>query len=273
MDEKIRESLTEILSGVSGQVANIATEITKSPEQFNSTIWAAITSISNNAVLPIAYMVLGFLFLMDFYNITIKMNSQNQFLPMEPIMAMVKVAVTKYVVENTMKIMLAVFGLASEIVTKAAATLPGGGELNAGQVNQLMETLKDASLLEKILMRIELLPMGLIIQLLGTVAWLISISRMIEIYMYCAVAPIPLATFASPELSSMGKNFLKSFAGVSLQGLFIIIVVAIYQVLIQSAATSTDIPAALGTVLGYSLLLVMALLQTGKWAKSIMNAA
>jgi len=46
-------------------------------------------------------------------------------------------------------------------------------------------------------------------------------GRMFSLWMYAAIAPIPLSTFAGEPTSSVGKNFIRSYAGVCLQGMVI----------------------------------------------------
>ena len=57
--------------------------------------------------------------------------------------------------------------------------------------------------------------------------------RFIEIYMYVAISPIPIATFPSEDLSQIGKNFLKSFAAVCLQGTLIYLILTFFPVILS----------------------------------------
>jgi hypothetical protein len=65
-------------------------------------------------------------------------------------------------------------------------------------------------------------------------------SRIFKIFMYTAVAPIPLASFAGEGTSQVGRSFLKSYAGVCLQGVVIILACIIYSVLMENPTIDTS---------------------------------
>jgi hypothetical protein len=55
-------------------------------------------------------------------------------------------------------------------------------------------------------------------------------GRFFRLYMYTAIAPIPLSTFAGDATSSVGKAFLKSYAAVCLEGAIILLACVIFSV-------------------------------------------
>ena len=59
-------------------------------------------------------------------------------------------------------------------------------------------------------------------------------GRMFKLFLYAAIAPIPLATFAGEPSSSVGKNFLRSYAGVCLEGLVIALSCVIFSAMASS---------------------------------------
>ena len=67
-------------------------------------------------------------------------------------------------------------------------------------------------------------------------------SRMFKLYMYTALAPIPLSTFAGEPSSSVGKNFLRSYAGVCLEGAVIALACIIFSAL-STGAPAVDLNA------------------------------
>ena len=102
--------------------------------------------------------------------------------------------------------------------------------------------------------------------------FIIIYGRMIEIYLYCSLGPIPLATMANREWGQMGHNYLRSLFALGFQGFLIMICVGIYAVLVQAISTSTDIHGAIWGCAGYTLLLCFSLFKTGSLARSIFNA-
>lgn len=71
-------------------------------------------------------------------------------------------------------------------------------------------------------------------------------GRMFSLWMYAAIAPIPLSTFAGEPTSSVGKNFIRSYAGVCLQGVVIALSCIIFSA-ISSSPPAVDTGASVVT--------------------------
>lgn len=97
----------------------------------------------------------------------------------------------------------------------------------------------------------------------------ICIARFIEIYVYIAISPIPIATFPSDDLNQIAKGFLKSFAAVCLQGAFIYLILSFFPILVSSNILGDT--SAWGLLL-YSLILALGVFSSSRWAKSVCNA-
>ena len=81
-----------------------------------------------------------------------------------------------------------------------------------------------------------------------------------------------MATLSNRELGAMGQNYLRSLCAVGMQGLLIMVCVAIYAVLVQGIAVSGDPINAIWACMGYTFLLVFTLFKTGSLANSIFGA-
>lgn len=110
------------------------------------------------------------------------------------------------------------------------------------------------------------------------VALLLVIIRLIQVYLYIAIAPIPLATFPSQEYSQIGKSFLKSFVAVSLQGTLIYLVVRFLPALVATAL-ETDVflqggsfMADMGIALVLSTAILITIVGTQQLSRRICNA-
>ena len=123
----------------------------------------------------------------------------------------------------------------------------------------------------------------IILLIVGALVTVIIIHRFIEIYMYVSLSAVPMATFVNSEMSSIGKNYLKTIAAYSFQGLLIIVVLNIFGTLVESQITA-NIAAAVGDgsdagglggsmflLAGFSALLAFAIIKTGSVAKAIWN--
>ena len=101
---------------------------------------------------------------------------------------------------------------------------------------------------------------------------MIFIQRLIEIYLYVSVAPIPAATVTNREWGTIGTNYLKGLVALAFQGFFIMVCVAIYAVLVAGVAVAGNLHSALWSVAAYTVILCFSLFKTGSLSKSIFNA-
>ena len=96
-------------------------------------------------------------------------------------------------------------------------------------------------------------------------------GRMIEIYLYTSVAPVPFATMTNREWGSIGTNYARGLVALGFQGFFIIICVGIYAVLVNSMTVAANVHSALFSIAAYTIVLCFALFKTGSLAKQVLN--
>ncbi|MBR5948771.1 MAG: hypothetical protein IKZ82_09045, partial [Clostridia bacterium] len=101
---------------------------------------------------------------------------------------------------------------------------------------------------------------ALLITVLSCVLLLTVYSRFFKLYMYTAIAPIPMSSFAGEGTAQVGRQFLKSYAGVCLQGAIIILACIIYSVFAESVPTVDDSASAISAVWSYLLELIINML-------------
>ena len=71
---------------------------------------------------------------------------------------------------------------------------------------------------------------GLFVWVLSFVMILSVYGRFFKMYMYTAIAPVPLSTFAGEPTQNIGKSFLKSYASVCMEGAIIVLACIIFSV-------------------------------------------
>jgi hypothetical protein len=116
----------------------------------------------------------------------------------------------------------------------------------------------------------------LVIWVAGLIIIVMAYARSFELLIYISVAPLPCA-FVPLEQSRIAKKFFLSFAGVVLQGLFIILSIKLYQAICVSAIipavnSSTELSDISFNMLLGSIVLVMAVIKSGSMAKSLLDA-
>ena len=157
----------------------------------------------------------------------------------------------------------------------------GGPEIMAN-VEAGLEAMGIGALLS---MFLTLFLIQIILLIVGALVTVIIMHRFIEIFMYVSLSALPMSTFVNSEMSSIGKNYVKTIAAYSFQGLLIIVVLNIFGVLVESQITS-NIAAAVGDgsdagglggsmflLAGFCVLLAFAIIKTGAVAKSIFGVS
>jgi hypothetical protein len=103
-------------------------------------------------------------------------------------------------------------------------------------------------------------------------------SRIIEIFMYLGISPIPMATMMdSGEWSTIGKNWIKQLLALSFQGFFIVVALGIFKtlftnIILQINKGTDGIVMSMALLLGYTCALVFTILRSGAISKSAFAA-
>lgn len=112
-----------------------------------------------------------------------------------------------------------------------------------------------------------------VLWVVGILINIIIAGRMFEIYVYSSISSIPFATMGNKEWGQIGINYIKGLFALGLQGLFLMICLGIYNVLIKTVVlSSADFIAALSSIVGFALLLGVMMFKSGSISKSVMNA-
>lgn len=269
----IMSMIKDILGGV-GELGVGDSLLLKTPETYNTALYDGVMTIMDNAIMPIAYILLGLLFMLEIYNITIRTEGMNNFGFEIVFRAMFKIVLIKLVIDSTPLIMGAIYGISTEIISNIGGIFTGSMSSISYDSVALEEYIDGLKILQQTLVAAQVLIIWLVYKFSIVVVQVIMIGRMFEIYIHLAIAPLPLATLPNVELSGVAKNFLKSFAAVSIQGAIIFIVLGMYHTLIGNMVSNsgTELTSLLLEAMLYSLVLVASLFMTGRWSKSITNA-
>ena len=176
-------------------------------------------------------------------------------------------------VTHTFDITMGIFDVAQHIVHQSAGIITGTTSVDfaaaLGNVSAQLDAMEVGELLGLV---VETMILRITAPVISLCVMLVLIGRMIEIYIFCSVGAIPLATMTNREWGQMGQNYLRGLVALGLQGFFIMICVAIYAVLIGEIGTGASIHAAIWQCLGYTVLLCFSLFKTSAVSKSILNA-
>lgn len=164
--------------------------------------------------------------------------------------------------------------MGSHVVTQAAASISGSTSLDvqATLTSMFNSQIDSMGIGELIGLGMETMIISLCMKIMSVLITVILYGRMIEIYLYVSVAPIPAATVTNREWGTVGTNYLKGLIALAFQGFFIMVCVAIYAVLVASVAVASNLHSALWSVAAYTVILCFSLFKTGSLSKSIFNA-
>jgi len=181
--------------------------------------------------------------------------------------------VAVYLVTHTFDITMAIFDLGQYVVNQSAGVITSTASIDISSSLQAMsETMESMGIGELVQLVLETTIVSICMKILAVIITVIVYGRMIEIYLYSSVAPIPFATMTNREWGSIGNNYLKGLIALGMQGFFIMVCMAIYAVLVQGIIVSEDIHASIWMIAAYTILLGYSLFKTGSLSKSIFHA-
>lgn len=184
-----------------------------------------------------------------------------------------KAWVAVFLVTHTFDITMAVFDVAQHVVSGASGVISGSTSIDAAAALSSMQAgLEAMEIPELLLLVIETGLVSLCMKIMSVLITVILYGRMIEIYLYCSVAPIPFATMTNREWGQVGNNYLKSLLALGFQGFLIMICVAIYAVLVNNMIIADSLHSAIFSLAAYTVLLCFNLMKSGSLAKSIFAA-
>ena len=260
----IQANLESMFIDINDKVGAVATDIGKTPMGWNSEVFNFIKSINDSVIIPIAGLIITAVLCIELINMVMQKNNMHDTDTFEFFKYMIKMWIAVWLVSHAFTFSMAVFDVAQHLVNQAAGVINTSATVSGDQIVQMVEGLKDKGLGELVMMLFETSLVKVAIQVM-------SVVRMFEIYVYCSVSAIPFATMGNKEWGQIGTNYIKGLFAIGLQGLFLIICLGIYAVLVKTIKI-TDIHASTFMILGYALLLGLMMLKSGTLAKSVLNA-
>ncbi len=281
IEEAIRELLTNFVSSnlttmftdVNDKTGAIAAEVGQTPQAWNSSIFNMIESLSNSVIIPIAGMIITFVLCYELISMVTERNNMHEIDTWMFFKWVFKSFIAVYLVTNTFNITMAIFDVGQHLVNSAAGVIGGSTTIDIASTITEMETAMESMELGELLqLSLETMLVSMCMKIISILITVVLYGRMIEIYLYTSVAPIPFATMTNREWGQIGNNYARGLLALGFQGFFIIVIVGIYCVLVNSMTVAADIHSALFSIAAYTVILCFALFKTGGISKSIFNA-
>lgn len=271
--ECILGNLAGMFDQVNETVGNVASDVARTPQDWNPGVFSMIRALSDNVVVPVAGIILTFVLCYELINMIVEKNNLHDFDTFNLFKWVFKVFVATYLVTHTFDITMGIFELSQEVVRQSARLITGSTNIDfasvMGSLTTQLDTMGNGELFGLL---IETALIKLTAPILSVCVMLVLVGRMVEIYIYCSVGAIPFATMTNREWGQMGNNYLRGLVALGLQGFFIMVCLAIYSVLVAAIGSASNIHAAIWGCAGYTLLLCFSLFKTGTISRSIFNA-
>lgn len=283
--ESIASLLTDTFSATTGDKGLLSVFLTGHPANFTGSttgtgkaIWTTIETLCNNVVVPIGGFILTVILLNDLIQTVMRGNNFKDFDDSIFIKWIIKTLCGLILVSNVFYISSALFSFGTNVCSRGLKTLLGSGDFISKELKIKASALNSLDIGELISVWFISLIVHLGIILMFAAIIIVLASRIIEIFMYLGVAPIPMATMMdSGDWGHIGRNWIKQLLALSFQGFFIIIALAIFKTLFANAITainssSDGIIMQMALLLGYTAALIFTVLRTGNISKQIFNA-
>ena len=267
------DNLNSMFDYVNERASQIAVSAGQTPSGFNSGILDLIRNLTDSVMVPIAGLILTYVLVYELISMVVNKNHGNEFSTGDFFKYFFKMVIAVELVTHTLDITLAFFDVGQYIVDQASALISSDTAIDASStMNMLLNGMQDMELSELFLLALETLIISFFTKILSVIITTIMFGRMIEIYLYVSVSPVPFATLTNREWGTIGTNYIRGVLALAFQGFFMTLCVGIYAVLIRNMTVSGDLHMSLFSILAYTLVLAVSLYHTGSLSKSLFNA-
>lgn len=269
----VTSNLTEMFSDVNEKTGEIAAQVGQTPQGWNGSIFSLIQNLSNSVIVPIAGMIITFVLCYELISMLTEKNSMHEIDTWMFFKYFFKMWVAVYLVSNTFTITMAVFDVGQHVVSAAGGVINAQTAINIDSMIEEMETaMESMEVGELVILALETMLVSLCMKIMSVLITVLLYGRMIEIYLYTSVAPIPFATFSNREWGQVGNNYFRGLLALGFQGFFMMVCVGIYAVLVSTIQISDNMHSALFGVAAYTVILCFSLMKTSGLSKAVFNA-
>ena len=226
-----------------------------------------------NVVVPIAGLVIAAVLTYELISMIIEKNNMHDIDTFMFFKWAFKSAAAAIIVNHTFDFIIAIFQVAQTMVQRSAGVIDTNASIDiSSAIANITTELQATGLGDLFALMLETWVVSFAMKAMGLIITVILYGRMIEIYIYASVGPLPFATFMNREWGNIGTNYVRGLAALGLQGFLIMICVGIYAVLVNALSLGGDLQASIWSCAAYTVLLCFSLFKTGSVAKSILNA-
>ena len=275
-DNWVVQNLENALEVWNEKLAEIWIIITQSPETFRGgQIWSVITNI-HGAIQAIGYALLVLFFVVGVMKTCGSFAELKK--PEHAIKIFIRFVLAKAVVTYGLELMLAFLSIIQGVISTIMNSAGLGQSATTVLPTEIITAIEDCGFFESIPLWAVTLIGGLFVWVLSFIMILSVYGRFFKLYMYTAISPIPLSCFAGEPTQNIGKSFLKSYAGVCLEGAIIVLACIIFSVFANTppdvntgAAAASMVWSYIGELIFNMLILVGAVKMADRIVREMMG--
>ena len=275
-DNWVVQNLQNALDTWNSKLAEIWQILTQSPETFKGGgIWQVIVQI-HGALQSIGYALLVLFFVVGVVKTCGSFTEVKR--PEHALKIFIRFAITKGVVTYGLELMMALFNIIQGVTSTIMQTAGFGSTEDTVLPDEIIEAVEDCGFFESIPLWAVTLIGGLFITVLSFIMIMSVYGRFFRLYLYTAIAPIPLSSFAGEPSQNIGRSFLKSYAAVCLEGAIVVLACIIFSLFASSppvvnpdAAAVTMVWRYIGELIFNMLVLVGAVKMSDRVVREMMG--
>ena len=243
------QNLQKALETWNSKLSEIWLLITQSPAEFKGgQIWNVITNI-HGALQAIGYSLLVLFFVVGVMKTCGSFAEIKR--PEVAIKMFIRFILAKASITYGLELMMALFQIVQGIISKIMATSGLASTSEMILPESIIKSIEDCGFWESVPLWAVTLIGSLFITVLSFVMIMTVYGRFFKVYLYTAIAPVPLSSFAGEPSSQIGKSFIKSYAAVCLEGAIIVLGCIIFSVFAASPPVVDSDAAAVNQVWSY----------------------
>ena len=275
-DNWVVQNLQNALDTWNSKLAEIWQILTQSPETFKGGgIWQVIVQI-HGALQAIGYALLVLFFVVGVVKTCGSFTEVKR--PEHALKIFIRFAITKGVVTYGLELMMALFNIIQGVTSTIMQTAGFGSTEDTVLPDEIIEAVEDCGFFESIPLWAVTLIGGLFFTVLSFIMIMSVYGRFFRLYLYTAIAPIPLSSFAGEPSQNIGRSFLKSYAAVCLEGAIVVLACIIFSLFASSppvvnpdAAAVTMVWSYIGELIFNMLVLVGAVKMSDRVVREMMG--
>ena len=275
-DNLVVQNLQNALDTWNSKLAEIWQILTQSPENFKGGgIWQVIVQI-HGALQAIGYALLVLFFVVGVVKTCGSFTEVKR--PEHALKIFIRFAIAKGVVTYGLELMMALFNIIQGVTSTIMQTAGFGSTEDTVLPDEIIEAVEDCGFFESIPLWAVTLIGGLFITVLSFIMIMSVYGRFFRLYLYTAIAPIPLSSFAGEPSQNIGRSFLKSYAAVCLEGAIVVLACIIFSLFASSppvvdpdAAAVTMVWSYIGELIFNMLVLVGAVKMSDRVVREMMG--